>query len=170
MDTPVVQPPVEIEINIPVRDIQTEWSRCSLLANYIAEYVAFEYSHREWAENLLSTISNELLETAVALAPPISDLRLKINKEENAFVISMTHLVNGSLLPHYQTFIQSLESDQKYTLYLNWLTDNIITEHQFNQLGLCMISNDFDAQLQVYSESGERIQTRLHLPIKEQQL
>ncbi len=169
MDIPVVQPSVEIEINIPVRDIQTEWSRCSLLANYIAEYVAFEYAHREWAENLLSTISNELLETAVTLAPPISELKLKLNKEENAFVISMTHLVKNSLLPHYQTFIQSLDSDQKQTLYLNWLTDNITTELQFNQLGLCMISNDFDVQLQVYAESGERVKTQLQLPIKEKQ-
>ena len=167
MDTPSTHPNFEIEINIPVSDIQTEWTRCSLLANYIAEYVAYEYSQREWAENLLSTISNELLETAVYLAPDISDLKLKIHKEENAFIVTMTHLIKNSLMPHYQSFIHSLGDEQKHALYLNWLTNTDKEQLYFNQLGLCMLSNDFDAKLQVQTSPDSRIKTKLQLPIKE---
>ncbi len=167
MDNPIPPSTFGIEINVPVQDIQTEWSRCSMLANYIAEYVAFEYEHREWAENLLSTISNELLETAVYLAPDISDLELKINKNEDAFLVTMTHLVKNPLLDHYETFIHSLESGQKQEIYLNWLTHSEENAPYFNQLGLCILTNDFDAQLHVQNESENRVETILHLPIKE---
>ncbi|MEM7336594.1 MAG: hypothetical protein AAF490_31230 [Chloroflexota bacterium] len=167
MNNPDSAPSFGIEVNIPIQDIQTEWSRCSMLANYIAEYVAFEYEHREWAENLLSTISNELLETAVYLAPDISDLELKINKNDSAFMVTMTHLVKDPLLTHYETFIHALDSDQKQDIYINWLTQSKEEAPYFNQLGLCILTNDFDAQLQIQNESNNRVETILHLPIKE---
>ncbi len=157
----------DFEISIPVSDIQTEWARCSLLANYIGEYVAFEYPQREWVENLLSTISNELLETAVYLAPDTSELRLIVKSEDNSFVVTMTHLIKSTHVSHYQSFISALSGNEKHTLYLSWLTNTDKEDLYFNQLGLCMLSNDFDVELQVQLDLDQHIETRLQLPIKE---
>jgi hypothetical protein len=71
-------PQFAIELTFPVHEFQQDWKQCSLLANYIAEYTAYQFDQQERAENIISTIANELLEAIVCLAPDESDLFLHL--------------------------------------------------------------------------------------------
>jgi len=55
---PTETPSAELEVTIQIDDLIANWKRIGFLANYFAEYVAYDFPQRERAENLLSTITN----------------------------------------------------------------------------------------------------------------
>jgi len=70
-------PPFFIDFTLQSADFHTEWQRCSLLANYLAEYMAYQFPERGRAENLISMVANELLEAVTHLTPENSTLALE---------------------------------------------------------------------------------------------
>jgi hypothetical protein len=166
---PVSEPPLfTVELTFPVHDFQSDWKQCSLLANYIAEYTAYQFEQQERAENIISTITNELLEAIVYLAPAQSDLVIGVKHHETGLQLNTSHLIHAELIDAYTTFLADLKPGSTNEPYLNLLTSADTPRHYFNQLGLMMLSCDFGVHMmRVPMLQTERICTQLFIANEE---
>ncbi len=160
--------PFTFDLSFLISDFQQEWGRCNMAANYIAAYAAYQFPQRERVENLISTIANEMLETAVFLAPSHSDLQIRYTQLDDGLHMNITHDIRGDAITPYFALLDVLRGGHSNALYLKLLTDEEESSNNFNQLGLTMICNDFGARLNVKLENkSDRVQTQLFIPIKE---
>jgi hypothetical protein len=143
-----------LEVEVQVADLHTDWRRISLLADYLAQYVAYQFPQRERAENLLSTITNEIIEAVVNLAPHQSGLLVRCNHSADGLALDVEHLVRAEIGPTYTNFMAQLGQDTNDEAYLTMLTSESRPEIYFNQLGLTMLEHDFDVQLTLRVEDG----------------
>ena len=156
------------ELTLQASDFQTEWKRCNMLANYLAEYVAYQFNQHERVENIISTIANELLEAVVRLAPADSALSIRCTQVEDGLQLDTEHLIRAEALASYQTFLDELNSTDLDQLYLDLLTTDAQPSEYFNQLGLVMIPHDFGVGLTSYQdENTDHICTRIFVPTQE---
>lgn len=156
------------ELTLQARDFQTEWKRCNMLANYIAEYVAYQFAQQERAENLVSTITNELLETVTRLAPAHSDLFIRCTQFEDELGLDAKHIIRAEAASPYLVFLENLGNGASDKLYLELLTAEMRPAEYFNQLGLTMLAHDFGARLTAsLDESTDHICTRVSIPTEE---
>lgn len=141
--------PMDIEVTVQVDDLRSEWKRVSYLANYFAEYIAYDFPQRERAENLLSTIANEILEAVIHLAPQQTTLLLRCKHIGNALTLDVEHHVKAEVSPSYVLFVEKLGEDNDEQAYLQMLTSDVKPEQYFNQLGLMILEHDFDVRLSI---------------------
>lgn len=155
-----------IEMNFLEQDFQLEWQRCSMLANYIAAYVAYQYTQYGRAENLISTVVNELLEAITRLSPGQSPLRIRCFQLPDGIRLDTKFAVHNEIMPAYLEFMQSLDTDESQ--YLELLTNRIQTLQHFNQLGLAMLAYDFNVKFKTNMDDGSNhIQTQVFIPTQE---
>ena len=154
-------------VNVQINDFQIEWNRCNLLANYMGEYIAYQFAQRERAENVISTITNEYLESVIALAPSSSALALSCTQKVNELRIAADHQIRIEILVPYLDFLASLQPDRGQARYLELLTSEERPATYFNQLGLAMLNHDFGIQITAhFDEQQKRIQSQLVAPIE----
>lgn len=53
-----------IELAVVPIDLVTEWRRCGLVADFMADYMVHAFERRDAARSILSTVANELVENA----------------------------------------------------------------------------------------------------------
>ena len=165
-DSPL--PLFAFELTLQARDFQTEWKRCNMLANYIAEYVAYQFAQQERAENLVSTIANELLEAVTRLAPEHSYLFIRCVQFEDELGLDAKHVIRAEAVSPYLAFLENLSNGANDELYLELLTAKMRPAEYFNQLGLTMLTHDFGAHLTASLDEGtDRICTNISIPTEE---
>lgn len=159
--------PILFALTLEVDDFHREWSRCSLLANYVGEYIAYQFTQRERAENVISTITNEFLEAVIALAPRPSRLALRYHQTPGTLALEAEHDVQGGAGRAYRDFLAGLQPAWIRQQYLERLGAGEQTIDPFNQLGLMMLTHDFGVQFSVQDhEKSGRIKTQLLIPIE----
>lgn len=146
---------VELEVSVQIDDLHADWKRVGYLANYLAEYIAYCFPQRERAENLLSTITNELLEAVIHLAPEESALTLHCSHSGDRLMLDVKHQVKAALASPYLLFVEQLGEKNHEEEYLQMLTAEIQPELYFNQLGLMMLEYDFDVHLSLKNDQPE---------------
>lgn len=139
-------PPLTFEIEIQASDLQQHWKRCNMVANYIAEYVSYQFTEREWAENLISTVTNEFLEAVSSLSPAETSLIVRCRHRESELLIEIEHDLQPEMAQPYELLLAELAGDVSDEAYLNRLTANRPLVG-FNQLGLTMVAHDFGVQI-----------------------
>ena len=164
-DTARFEPDFKMEIDLTAADFLTEWKRCNMVANYLADYSAYEYKNREQAENLFSTIINELLEAIARLAETTSVIHFKLQPEDEQLSILVDHECQAPLVPHYADFVQNIGQDSGNALYLELLVNDDLPAPAFNQLGLAMIVHDFGGRINL-EQRGDTpfLCTRVSIP------
>lgn len=162
-----VTPALEFTCTIKASDLYKEWGRCSMLANYVAAFAAFQYLRREWAENLISTVANDFLEAILGLSPQQEDLTLRCVQQDESLLLEISHGLKPEVVQAYRAFLEDASTKDTDTFYFQLLT----SEHPqpaFNQLGFMMLLHDFDTRLNArIHESGRAAVTRVFIPTKE---
>jgi hypothetical protein len=157
-----------MEIDLNANDFHTEWKRCNMVANYLADYTAYEYKRRELAENLFSTIINELLEAIARLAAFRSVIRFSLCQDKEGLMIDVNHECQENLVGVYRDFVTSINQTDDRDLYLDLLTGETIPSPSFNQLGLAMIVHDFGGTIALEQRGGSPFMTtHVHIPTRE---
>jgi hypothetical protein len=157
-----------IELLVQSQDIQDRWQRCNMLANYIAEYVAYQFPEREWAENLLSTVMNEFLEAIACLSPSRAELTLRCTQFAGNLMIEIKHSLRPNAIEPYLTFLSELAGATIDDIYFGLLTATERPDVGFNQFGLAMLVHDFHARIaaQLDDATGQ-IYIQVGVPTKE---
>ena len=164
-----LKPLFTIEMSLQDQDFHSEWQRCSLLANYIAEYVAYQFKERGRAENLISTVANELLEAITYLTPGESSMSVSCSQLTDVIKLAVEFPIRSEVREAYMEFIQKYGEDDDR--YLELLTGEIRPTEHFNQLGLAMLAHDFNVKIDTQlDDSSGRIHAQLFVPIEEFQL
>ncbi len=145
--------PKGLEVSVQVDDLHIDWKRVSYIANYVAEYMAYEFPQRERAENLLSTITNEILESVINLAPDQTVLQINCKLVDKKLVLDVTHYVRAEISSSYESFVKNLGEDNSDNAYLEMLISEATPETYFNQLGLMMLGYDFGVRLSLDRET-----------------
>lgn len=159
--------PLLFALTLEVDDFHREWSRCNLLANYVGEYIAYQFTQRERAENLISTITNEFLESVIALAPGTSLLSLSYQQNLGELRIEAEHEILEGVRNAYLDFLAGLHREQSRQQYLELLIADEQATGDFNQLGLTMLTHDFGVQFSAQSTAeNDRCKTALLIPIE----
>ena len=163
---PVASERFQVDVTIPAQDIQLHWRRCNMLANYLAEYSAYQFQEREWAENMISTIVNEFLEAIVVLAPPETALRVRCLQLPQNLQIEIEHDVQPDLIDLYAHLFQELNSPRLDELYYELLTAHQRLPISFNQFGIVMLAHDFQAQIAAdLSFANHHVFVRVAVPL-----
>jgi hypothetical protein len=167
--TGTVEPPAfAIELSLPAQDLQHQWRRCNMLANYIAEYVAYQFPEREWAENLISTVTNEFLEAIVSLSPGDAAIRLSYLQRAGNLQIEIEHGLRAATVQPYTAFLDQLAGSDTDELYFGLLTAADRPALDFNPFGLVMLVHDFKASVSArLAETQPRIQIQVIVPTSE---
>lgn len=161
-------PLLEFECLLNVGNFQKEWRRCSMLANYIAEYTAYQFDRREWAENLISTVVNDFLETVVRLSPRKNEMTIRCAQYQDNLLFEVKQKLALEMAPPFHAFLKQACADDVNELYFQLLTSADRPTPSFNQLGLVMLVHDFGARLAARTdEKGGTISTRVFIPTKE---
>lgn len=159
--------PFLFALTFEVDDFHREWSRCSLLANYVGEYIAYQFTQCERAENVISTITNEFLEAVIALAPRSSRLALRYQQTPGKLQIEAEHRVHDAAYRAYLDFLAGLNPAWIRQQYLELLVAGEQTPNVFNQLGLMMLIHDFDVQFRVQDQAARScLTTQVLIPIE----
>jgi hypothetical protein len=156
------------ELALPSHDLQRHWRRCNLLANYIAEYVAYQFPQREWAENLISTVTNEFLEAIAQIAPEDTELRIRCLQHPTSFDLELDHSLDPGTADAYAAFLAELAGAINDTRYFDLLTTTQRPALAFNQFGLAMLVHDFHVRIAARRDpAAGRICVRVSLPTGE---
>jgi hypothetical protein len=163
---PPAPTPLSFELHVQANDLQQEWKRCNMVANYIAEYVAYQFSEREWAENLISTVTNEFLEAVSSLSPSQADLAVRCRHDNGDLLIEIEHGLRPEVAEPYMALLAELSGQVSDERFLGLLTaDRPLLD--FNQLGLAMIAHDFQARIGAsYDEATSRALVQVTVPIQ----
>ena len=161
-------PALEFECALEAGDFNHEWVRCSMLANYVAQYTAYQFVRREWAENLISTVTNDFLEAIIRLTPEKNSITLRCAQYEDNLLLEMVHGLRPELVQPYQIFLNDACTKNTDTLYFQLLTISDRPMPAFNQLGLIMLVHDFGARLAArLDEATGMVHTRVFISTKE---
>jgi hypothetical protein len=165
---PDTAPSFAFALALPSDDLQQHWRRCNLLANYIAEYVAYQFPQREWAENLISTVANEFLEAIALLAPAASELHIRCFQLPTRLDLELDHGLHPEMVEAYTAFLAELAGAINETRYFALLTSPERPAVAFNQFGLAMLVHDFKARIAARLDPRtQRICVRVSLPTGE---
>jgi hypothetical protein len=155
-----------IEMNIQDQDFHAEWQRCSMLANYIAAYVAYQFTQYGRAENLISTVANELFETITHLSPGESHLSIRCIQLPEKIRLDVDFSIRDEVVSAYTEFMEKLSTNESQ--YLRLLTSDLKPDENFNQLGLAMLVHDFNVDLRMNLDAEKRsVQTQVFIPTQE---
>lgn len=161
-------PPFAVELSLRAGDLQADWRRCNMAANYLAAYVAYQFTEREWAENLVSTVANEVLEAVAHLSPPGDALELRCRHRPDDLLIEIEHAVRPELDAPYAGFLAELCARDTGELYFELLTAAARPALAFNQFGLAMVVHDFKARVETARVAGGgRHQLQIRVPNQE---
>lgn len=161
-------PVLEFECALEAGDFNHEWVRCSMLANYVAQYTAYQFMRREWAENLISTVTNDFLEAIIRLTPEKNSITLHCSQYENDLLLEVRHGLRPEMVQPYQDFLKDACTKNIDALYFQLLTVSDRPAPAFNQLGLLMLVHDFDARLAArLNEATGMVNTRVFISTKE---
>ena len=61
---PVAPALTSLDLEVVPIDLLTEWRRCGMVADFMAEYMVHAFERRDVARSILSTVTNELVENA----------------------------------------------------------------------------------------------------------
>jgi hypothetical protein len=63
------EPLSEMVIRFVPLDLVIQWRRCGMIADFLADFLAYNFTHKDAVRNVISTVLNELLENAVKFSP-----------------------------------------------------------------------------------------------------
>jgi hypothetical protein len=128
---------IELEV-VPI-DLLTEWRRCGMVADFMADYMVHAFERRDVARSILSTVANELVENAA---------KFSSNKRGMARVAIRHHgevvhaeVRNGSTEKHVQALrevLSDLQREDATAVFRRRMEDR-------RGLGLALLAKDYGA-------------------------
>ena len=157
-----------IDFVFNTHDFQMEGSRCKLLADYIAKYMAHQFAGADRVDNLISSVANVLLEAVIELALDETDMSIHCFQDGDDIQLSIEHTVKKEALKPFVEFLGMLYRQDIHDPYSNLLTASRPPVVLFNQMDLAKMVHDSRARIaaEVNPDSGVAC-TQVRLPMKE---
>jgi hypothetical protein len=129
-------------------ELVTQWKRCGMVADFLADYQSFVFKHRKKAISVLSTIINELLENAVKFSSDKNKLvNLSIRHYGKLIEIETINLCNKTQAERLNSYIAKLRSSNIEKLFYDQIEYTAKQNKSISGLGLLTLIKDYSAEI-----------------------
>ncbi len=137
----------QLSVAVTMEDCKSHWHRCSLLANFAANYFSGFYPTNNNINNAFSTIINELIENAVKYSEPSnSSIEIRLYRLEKDTVITCVNSIEKTQYEKFKGFAEELvKCNEIDKLYKETLESKALSET--SGLGLISIINYYNSKL-----------------------
>jgi hypothetical protein len=145
-----------LRLTVPVKDFSSDWRRYNLVANYLAEYSAYRFQHKDKAENLISSVFYELIEHMVAISRHEAKLDIRFCTGGGSMLFELTSSLSADALQRLTENLNELLQTDIDHYYLGLLEQDMEQPGIRRIFGLVMIAHDYHARLSasVEAETG----------------
>jgi hypothetical protein len=140
----------EINVRCIPLDVIAHWRRCSIMADCLADYLSYNFENVAAAQNIISTVVNELLENAIKFSSEKRD-RATISVAHYGEVVRIT-TVNVSTPQRAETLaglIEELKREDIDRLFVSHIERSAMSEHAKSGVGLLSVRKDYNARIGV---------------------
>ena len=136
----------ELSLSFLPLALVTEWARCSETADFVARFFARDYSDREVAGSVLSTVVNELVENAVKFASDKSaPARLVVREFDGSLTITTENVATAAQAGSFGATLTRLADGDPEFLFAEQIANP--PETGSAGIGLIMLRKDYDATI-----------------------
>ncbi|WP_242344887.1 slr1658 superfamily regulator [Anaeromyxobacter terrae] len=133
------QPLSAIEMDLVPIDLVTEWRRCGMIADFMADYMVPGFEQRETARSVLSTVMNELVENAAKFsADTRSPARASIRHHGEVVHLEVRNEATEKHVQSLRELLPVLAHDEATAVFRQRLQDR-------RGLGLALLARDYGA-------------------------
>ena len=151
----------KMKISFCADDFKKEWTRCNYTANYIAEYSAYNFDPGDKAENLISTVINELVERLALISEKKARLSVSLALEDDILIVDVENRISADKRDMYEKTVARINNENIDKLYMDNITANPVEEENEFEFGLVMLVNDYRCRIGSLIVDGGTAVTRL---------
>jgi hypothetical protein len=138
---------LHLRLVVPVKDFSLDWRRYNLVANYLAEYSAYHFEHKDKAENLISTVFYELIEQTVAASRHDARLDIQFCTAGRWLLFELASSFPREGIQRLTETLEELLEADIGAYYTALLEDDLDKPAVRRVLGMAMIVHDYRGQL-----------------------
>lgn len=152
-------------------DLTAFWKRCGLTADFAASFYSYAYNNEKYAENVVSTIVNEMVENAAKFSRA-RELKVVIDFRHYSSImrVEVVNHATTSIRNQFEQYIQKLINSEPDELYFKHLESKQENDPH-SGLGLLMMMKDYDVKFgfrfQQITEDVHEITVRAHFSLEE---
>jgi hypothetical protein len=136
-----------LRLTVPVKDFALDLRRYNLISNYVAEYSAYYFEHKDRAENLISSVLYELVEHLTAGSRHEARLDIQLCSTSQWLLFDLSSSFSREALQKLRETLGQLMSPDLDSYYTSLLEEDAEATAGRRVLGLAMIAHDYHAQL-----------------------
>jgi len=139
---------LNLTFSLSAMEVANFWSRCGLIANFCASYMAVAMPSRKNITNSLSFVLNELLENALKYAQPKeSAIDFAILQKDNSVIIEIANQISEDQVEPLLDMAKNLiDTDYVNAKYIDLLTTSGKSSDK-SGIGLLTVINYYQAQM-----------------------
>jgi hypothetical protein len=138
---------LSLDFVVPL-ELISHWKKCSLVADFFANYQSLNFDDQQKAMSVLSTIINELLENAVKFTcDPNKLVSISLRRYQNEISIETVNITNKENAKKLASFIEKVEDADLEELFFEQIEEAAMSEHDASGVGLISIVKDYNAKL-----------------------
>ena len=145
--------PSHLQLIVPVKDFTLDWRRYNLVSNYIAEYSAYQFEHKDKAENLISSVFYELIEHMVSASRHEVRLDIKFFIVDQWMLFELSSSFSAEGFQKITKILNQLLNTDIDSYYSNLLEEDLDKPENKRILGLAMLAHDYNAKLSASKEA-----------------
>ena len=142
-------------LTLPAHDLQLDWRRFSLVANYLAEYSAYHFEQKDRAENLISSVFYELIEGLGSSCRREASLDIRFTAFAGWLLFELRSSFPAEELSRFRELLVELQGGDQEGYYRRLLAADLETEANRRKLGLAMVAHDYQARLSGLLDAGD---------------
>lgn len=145
-----LRPISELFLKLSPLDLVAHWGRCGMSADFMASYLAYDFENAASAQNVISTVLNELVENIVKFS---SDKRIAVTASVvhyGEFVcVTTENVTNAARSAALASTMEELVSQDLEDLFSAQVERTVSSNEAISKLGLLMLMKDYKAKLGV---------------------
>lgn len=143
---------LSLDFVVPL-ELISHWKKCSLVADFFANYQSYNFENQQKAMSVLSTIINELLENAIKFTADQNKLvSISLRRYDDNISIETVNLATKANATTLQKFIQTLETNNIEDLFFQQLEKAALSDEDSSGVGLISIIKDYGADVGIKIE------------------
>jgi len=164
----------ELSLQVQAIDFVIQWRRCGMTADYLADFLAYAYEHREVAKNVVSTVVNELIENAVKFSPDKSrPIWVSVRNLGSALQLETVNFADESQVASFQKTLATLAQGKAEDLFLAQIDRSPSGDQTGSGVGLIVLCRDYSATLAVRAvpdEEPARYRVTVQVTLSEEEI
>jgi len=137
-----------VAIEMPALDLVAHWRRCGMSADFLAGYMAYDFANRPVATNVLSTVTNEILENAAKFSvDKRRPVRILVAQLGDSVLIEATNVAEAARAEAFRVRLEEVLAADPERLFLQHLESASVAPPGAPGIGLVVLRKDYRALL-----------------------